>query len=232
MAYDLAAMRNHFRFLVSDPRGLAITNNDVRDLYINPSYQDWFRRMERRPGSFLTFSIPSGNKVTSPATTGDQVIAAIEHCSLSVSGKELGLIREEFIRLRWLQETEGATGQPESWAVDPIFVDQQSWIDPQIATYPIPNATFTAALYIIQSLTLFSGDTSQALLDNVSARMVTRLAAFRAATDLGLPIERLKAIAAPLPTWAAAAFKMSWLIEEKPLPREVALSYRKDPVNA
>lgn len=230
MAYDLAAMRTHFRFLIADPSARAISNTDVRDSYLNPIYQDWFRRFERRPIAQAGISnIGAPGEKSSSVTDTLVVNGILEHVTLT-GPPEQGLIRDEFNRIRWLQETEGASGQPELWGLDAKYAVGQNFPNLFLVWYPIPDQAYEFNAYVIPTLTLLAGDTTAVLLDPVSARFVTRVAAVRAAVDLGLSVSRQRAIVALLPPWVRGAFNMTWLIEDKPIAKQESLGYRSEEV--
>jgi len=121
--YDLAAMRAQLRFLIRDPAGDAIVNNDVRDIYINPAYRDWWRRYEERPaGSVVNFLVGPGDRsvaIAGAAAKFNDVVYRITVLQ-PISAVELGIRKSEYNRIRFLQETEGRVGTPREWAAVPF----------------------------------------------------------------------------------------------------------------
>jgi hypothetical protein len=225
MPYDLAAMRADFRFYLDD-RTPVIADIDVRDKYLNPVARDWIRRFERRPG-FM-----QGTFLTDPGVRVTQIGAGefVEHVTQLISGREEGLQRDEFLRLRFLQETEGATGRPRQFGYARTLASGLPLIE--VALYPIPDDFYELRTYGLPLFTPLAGDTSALPLDPISARYVTRLAAYRAAIDLRRARTRILAIIQPLPEWARAQLNLQWLFEDKPWPKSDTVFFQQEPPRA
>ncbi len=227
--YDLAAMRAQLRFLIRDPNGDAITNNDVRDFYINPAYRDWWRRYEERPGALaVAGSINAGDRsvpVTLSQIKFNDVVYRVNMVDPVGGTLEFSTRRSEYNRVRYLQETEGRGGLPGQWG----FNNAAAGGSPaqEIAFYPLADQTYAFNVYCKPALTALAGDATNTVLDPVSARYVTRIAAYRAGLDLKIPMQTLQACALPLPGWVKSHFNMAWLFESKSSDQRDAYGYAR-----
>ena len=225
MAYDLAAMRAHARFLLRDPAGDAINNNDLRDFYLNPAYRDWWRRFEHRPANVPVVNLTNpGDRFAEFSLQAGKFNDVVYRMTLLDAGSiEVGARRSEYNRVRYLQESEGAHGFPREWGAL-VTVSAGSAVL-RAAFYPIPNDFLEYHVYCRPALTALAGDTTAVVLDNVSARYVTRIASYRAALDLKLDPNRIDAIIAPLPPWVKAHFNIDYQSQNKALPKQDAMGY-------
>lgn len=225
--YDLAAMRTHARFLMRDPSGDAISNNDLRDYYINPAYQEWWRKYEERPaGSGLAGAVGPGERsvaVTLTAGKFNDVVYRVTMVDPIGGVIEFSTRRSEFNRVRHLQETEGRMGLPREWGFNNLATGGTP--AQEIAFYPLADQIYTFNVYCKPALTLLSADGNNTVLDPVSACYVTRIAAYKAGLDLKLKPELLRAIVQPLPRWVKSHFNMAWLFEAKASERADAYGY-------
>jgi len=229
MPYNLGAMRSHFRFLIRDPNGDALTNNEVRDNYLLPAHQEYWRRFVRFP--FLTL-------FTQAVALGDELVVfpvalfntEIEYCLRDIGGGNFaGLQRDEFNRIRYLQETEGATGAPSIYA--PMRSSSAGAATTTVAIYPIADAAYSLDLYVepVAAPATLPFDSSVLTADPVSARYVTRLAAYRAAVDLRLAPHIVRATVESLPRWLKTAFNIQHGFDDKPVPKEASVGYVEQP---
>lgn len=232
--YDLAAMRVHARFLMRDPNGDAITNNDLRDYYINPAYQEWWRKFEERPaGSAVSGVVNPGDRAVPVTLTAAKFNDVVYRTTMvdPIGGViEFSTRRSEFNRVRYLQETEGRRGLPREWG----FNNAVGGGTPaqEIAFYPLADQIYTFNVYCKPALTLLSADGNNTVLDPVSACCVTRIAAYKAGLDLKFKPEQLRAITRPLPRWVKSHFNMLWLFEAKASERTDVYGFARIEENA
>ena len=226
MAYDVNAMTSHFRILIRDPNGDALDATQIRDEYLNPAYQDWWRRYEHRR-SFFSVQMSPGDRTTllggTPALYNSEVreVNIIDPVGGTIT---FGVKRSEYNRVRWLQETEAAIGLPRQWAWDNISYATGG---PGIAWYPLPDQVYDFFIRYHAAPAALTLGTSLVLTDPVSARYITRLAAYRAALDLELPPRIAATIAAPIPTWVKVLFNIRYAIEGKVHDKQEALGYSR-----
>lgn len=233
MAFDLTATISLVRFLTNIQVG-TITDNDVRDNYINPAMQDWFRRYERRPGSIQQGITTTASQSYDYISAEPDVSFLIERVARRVTPQEfVSMKRDEFNRLRFLQETEGAVNAPELWAAQYRY-DTSIVTTPfiEFAWYPIPDAAYLVDIYGQLSLTSLSAGTDAAPTDPISARYIARLAAYRLGIDFRLSSSRLEAIIFPLPAWVRAHDNMQRLFDSKAADPEDVILFEPEPARA
>src|SRR5947209_4727738 len=114
---DLTAARAFVRFLIRDPNGRAISDTDLRDIYLNPAADEWWARFERRPGSSLVSLTYTANATSyDVGLTGIVIDPATRIEAVELVAGTAQLRRSEWNVIRALQESEGATGTPIAWA--------------------------------------------------------------------------------------------------------------------
>ena len=110
---DLTAARAFVRFLIRDPNGRAISDTDLRDIYLNPAADEWWARFERRPGSSLVSLTYTANATSyDVGLTGIVIDPATRIEAVELVAGTAQLRRSEWNVIRALQESEGATGTP------------------------------------------------------------------------------------------------------------------------
>lgn len=221
MAYDVTAMTAHFKILIRDPGGNSLTDTQIRDDYLNPAYQDWWRRHERRRSSIAS-SVNPGERQVSVASANLFNPNVLEVAIIDPTGGQINLAvkRSEWNRVRWLQETEHRIGMPRQWAWNASVSGGVP--DNQVAFYPLADQYYDFFVRWTGPPTALTTGTQTVLIDPVSARYVTRLAAYRAAIDLKLSDRLLSTIAAPARAWIEVLSNMRYNIEQKTLPRDQA----------
>jgi hypothetical protein len=228
VAFDLAAMRGFIRFLIRDPSATAIGDADLLALYINPSWRDWFTRFERRPGANIAGFTYTANQATVDIGGSFQSSDRIEAVVLTAGDAQL--VRQEWNAIRYLQESEGATGTPRTWAM--MYLPN---FELNFAFYPIPivDTAFTLFLsaYDVSGGDLLA-DTDTVKTGPVSARWVARVAAYRAAIALKCPHRVCDSIMRGLPKWALSVIEMDRLQHARAANEEAEKLYRSQPVAA
>lgn len=226
MAYDVDAMTLHLRTMIRDPNGDMLTSAEVRTDYLDVAYKDWWRRYEHRSaaGAISVTLNPGVRSIPIPGLTRYNPELYSVQVTDPVSGVEFGVRRSEYNRIRWLQETEGATGIPRQWGWANFSL---AVTGPEMALYPLADQAYTiTSNFGLNPSTLTSG-TSIVSITPVNARYVTRIAAYRAGIDLKLTPRILNAIIAPLPPWVKINFNMRYNAEFKATDRENALGYER-----
>lgn len=246
MAYDNTAVRAMIRFLVRDPNADAINDTDLHNNYVLPAWQDWWFRFERRPRQNMPGTVPltlgAGERSVAFSSTQIPFIELVEAVALIGYDDGFGntiafspsvshdLTRTDFSRIRYLQESEGAVGEPRIWGAQisdgPIVT---AWV------YPLPDAGNnppTTAGYTVQIFgrgiaALTSGATVAMATDPVSARYVTRIAAFNLARSMGLPEKKRRAILAGLPGWVRVHFDFDRFMHAPGVPEPDVPLWRK-----
>lgn len=215
MAYTLEMMRGHARALLNDPNADQLTNNELRDQYLNPAAKDWWRRFEDRPGQ-VTVGVnwlPGLRHEYLPVQSSDrnQDIYRVT-VSLAFGSEELAMRRSEWNRVRFLQETEGGIGIPNQWA---CLSYANGGFGMRFALYPLASQLVWMRVYSKPSLSDLVADHDALPFDPVAARYVTRLASYRLGIDLGVSDRVLKAILAPFPQWARDELKIDIQLDRK-----------------
>ena len=216
MAFDLTAMRSLGRVLIGDSDGSAVSDNDWRDIYLNPAYREWWRRFEHRPGNagfvvLWTAGIRSAEVPTPAGKFSDEIYRVT--AEVPTTGAEMSVRKSEMNRIRGLQESEHRRGAPDEWAAVPFVVGGA--LGMTFALYPLVDQPYYIHLYGRPSLAALTAGTDAAVLDPVSVRQLTRVAAYRAGLDLKIRSSRLEAIVAPLPPWVLAHFKIDLELDRK-----------------
>lgn len=229
MPFDNTAVRALIRFLVRDPNADAINDTDLHNNFVLPAWRDWWFRMERRPRLLLPGSgvLQLGPDSRSGAfgTGGVPYIELIEAATLSgyddgsgglipfVPAVDHDLTRTDLNRIRYLQESEGAVGEPRNYASQVVGSSLTSgtvylWFYPisDAGNNPPTTAGYQVVAYGRGNATLASGATVCMTTDPVSSRYVARMAAFNLARYLDVPVRKRNAILIGMPRWVRVHF--------------------------
>lgn len=239
MPFDLAANRTFIRFLISDPNGDAISDAVLRDTWLNPTLVDWWQRFERRPAAQLDsqialFSMFDKTAVSTSLSIDTSATLEAFFVQPQTSGGTLILGRGDFNRIRYNQETEGRTGIPTEIGLSFIYNDasQPGLLTLLLACYPIPSEDCRILAYGAGKVTLLAADATAAPVAPTSAYYVSRLCAYRIATALELPQQRIGAIVAGLPEWVTTAYNIDRKLSLPDAPIDAMPLYREAGPNA
>ena len=241
---NLTEARAQVRLMIRDPNGRAISDNSLRDDYINPSYLDWWLRFERRPSYVLgagTVYTANSLFVFYSAGSGTFIDPSFRIEALEISTGTRQVTRAQWNKVRKLQETEGATtgtaGGVGVWAGTYLYASGTA--DFAVAFYPVPTVGVTFQLFGgFPPSTAFGPNLFLSLgtdlmnVDPLAARWICRLAAHRASVALNRPAPSFRAILAGMPEDAAAFIKADALMHGRALPPELQKLYRAQPVTA